>query len=105
MNIEYLMETLAELFGDENISVTDAQLERLSYNLQMALSVATDYSSEGANTTAIGDKRILALQLELKREQEKVTCPACKGKGAIGENLICGSCIMTCSVCNGSGKV
>lgn len=102
--MDYWKECIICAFDDAGIKATDEQIERVAGDVEVAhenYGVSQGYEAIPNPLTAENEK----LKQELKKEQEKTICPACKGKGV--EHTYGGTFMSTsdCYKCGGSGFI
>lgn len=98
--MDYWLECASSALDDAGVQATDEQLNTIARVIEGGAE-----QEHMAHQTPEGDDELELIKAELKKEQNKRGCTACKGQGyetvAVGHSHYSKD---TCGVCHGAGK-
>ncbi len=108
MSIDYWIESVESSLEEAGIMATEEQIANIAEDMEGShecYDMAYGLDVAGQNWESSKDNEIAKLREELRAEQEKISCPICKGRGSITEQGPVHSSTSTCWQCRGRGRV
>lgn len=108
MRSEYWQEAVEHAFDDIDILLTPEQLCVVAESMDVAhemFGMASGEHVATSNRWADQDREIKTLRQQLRDEEAKTVCPACRGHGTCTYNGPIGSASSRCYKCGGAGRL